>query len=200
MTAAGVRVMDAREPGIAAIDMAHHKLLSKLRLPAKPQGFAVEENGPYMYANTPAAGQVTVLNRKTGAIVGQWKLTEARSNYPLALDEKNHRLFVGCRRPSRLLVLDTSSGKSVASVETGRDADDMSFDPVHKRIYVACGNGVITTVQQLDADHYRKLADTRTASGARNALLVLSLRRVYLAVPRQGMTPAELWVFRLGEE
>ena len=50
-----------------------------------------------------------------------------------------------------MLVFDTTSGKTVAGIETGGDADDMSFDPAGKRIYLACGDGVITTIQQLDA-------------------------------------------------
>jgi DNA-binding beta-propeller fold protein YncE len=187
-----VGMMDADKAGIAVIDIPGRKSLARLKLPAKPQGFVVEEEGARIYANTPGANQVTVLDRRTRAIVAEWRLTEAQSNYPIALDEKNHRLFVACRRPARLLVLDTASGKTVASIETGGDADDMSFDPASKRIYLACGDGVITTIQQVDADQYRKLPDTPTAEGARNSLFAAKLRTLYLAVPRQGNTATQL--------
>jgi DNA-binding beta-propeller fold protein YncE len=123
-------------------------------------------------------------------------LTDPRANYPIALDEKHHRLFVGCRSPAKLLVLDTASGDRVASIGTGGDADDMSFDPVGKCVYIACGDGVITTVQQTDADHYRKLPDTPTAEGARNALFQESLKTFYLAVPRRGSAPAQLRAYQ----
>jgi DNA-binding beta-propeller fold protein YncE len=62
-------------------------------------------------------------------VVAEWKLPEAQGNYPIALNESSHHLFVGCRRPTEVLVLDTASGKPIASVPTGGDADDMSFDP-----------------------------------------------------------------------
>jgi hypothetical protein len=91
-----------------------------------------------------------------------------------------------------LLVLDTASAKTVAGIETGRDADDMAFDPTAKRIYLACGDGVITTIQQVDADQYRKLRDTPTAEGARNLLFVSKLTMLHLAVPRQGNTATQL--------
>jgi DNA-binding beta-propeller fold protein YncE len=191
-----VGMMDAEKAGIAVIDIPGRKMLARLKLPAKPQGFVVEEKGARIYANTPGANQVTVLDRNSRAIVAEWKLTEARSNYPIALEEKNHRLFVGCRRPPRLLVLDTVLGKTVASIETGGDADDMSFDPAAKRIYLACGDGVITTIQQIDANQYRKLPDTPTAEGARNALFVSELTTLYLAVPRQGNTATQLRGYR----
>jgi DNA-binding beta-propeller fold protein YncE len=191
-----VGMMDAEKPGIGVIDVPGRELLARLKLPGKPQGFVLEENGVRIYANTPAAKQVTVLDRNTRAVAAEWKLPEAQSNYPIALDETNQRLFVGCRKPARLLVLDTASGKTLASVETGGDADDMSFDPANKRIYIACGDGVITTVREMDADHYRKLPDTPTARGARNSLLAEDLKTLYLAVLARGSTPAELRAYQ----
>jgi DNA-binding beta-propeller fold protein YncE len=194
-----VGMMDTGKTGIAVIDVPGHKLLAQLKLPAKPQGFVVEAAGTRIYANTPSAEQVTVLDRSTRAVVAGWKLAEAQSNYPIALDEKNHRLFVGCRKPDRLLVLDTASGKTVASVETGGDADDMSFDPAGKRIYLACGDGVITSIQQVDADRYQKLPHTPTAKGARNSLFAAKLKTFYLAVPRQGKTATQLRGYRAND-
>ncbi len=185
-------VMDAAKPGIAIIDARTRQLIETIGLPAKPQGFVLETSGPHLYANTPGARQVTVVDRKKRAIVAQWKLADAQSNYPIALDETNHRLFVGCRRPACLLVLDTASGNTLAKIETGGDADDMSFDAINKRVYLACGDGAISTVVQTDADHYRKDPDTPTAEDARNSLFVPELKTFYLAVPPQKGAAAEL--------
>src|SRR6476469_7477377 len=68
------------------IDLANRKLLGEVKLPAKPQGFAVERGGSRIFANTPQAGQVTVLDRKAQTVVGAWKLGKVRGNYPIALD------------------------------------------------------------------------------------------------------------------
>jgi hypothetical protein len=43
----------------------------------------------------------------------------------MALDAARHRLFVGTRRPPRLLVYDTGTGKQVSTVEAGSDSDDI---------------------------------------------------------------------------
>jgi DNA-binding beta-propeller fold protein YncE len=191
-------LMDADKVGIAVIDAARRTLVAKLKLPAKPQGFEIEQNGSRLYANTPGAGQVTVLDREQNAVVAEWKLTDAESNYPVALDEANHRLFVGCRRPTpRMLVIDTSSGKTVAQVDCGADADDMSFDATHRCAYLACGAGVITGVQQVDADHYRRLPDTPTVAGARNGLFVPELQTFFLAVPGRGNEAGELRAYQM---
>jgi hypothetical protein len=190
-------VMDAAKPGIAVVDAATRQLIDTINLPAKPQGLVLEDNGPHLYANTPGAQQVTVVDRKKRAIVAQWKLNDAKSNYPIALDETNHRLFVGCRRPPYLLVLDTASGKRVAQVETGGDADDMSFDAIGKRIYLACGDGVISAIIQADADHYRKLPDVSTVEDARNSLFVPELKTFFLAVPPHQGAATELREYHL---
>jgi DNA-binding beta-propeller fold protein YncE len=189
-------VMDADKPSIAVIDVPSRKLAAQFKLPARPQGFVVEASGKRIYVNTPAKEQVTVIDRQQQSVVAEWKLSGARSNYPIALDEMNHRLFVACRRPAKLLVLDTSSGNIVDSVETGRDADDMAYDAANKRVYVTCGGGVITTVEQIDADHYRKLADVITADDVRNAQFVVPLKKLYVAVPPHDGAPAELRVYR----
>lgn len=191
-----VGVMDAKNPGIAMIDPAGRKLLQTMKLPARPQGFVLEREGAKLYANTPAAQEVTVLDRDRGTTVAEWKLPQAEGNYPIALDEEGHRLFVGCRRPAQVLVLDTASGKPVASVETGGDADDMSFDPKARRAYLACGEGVISCVQESDGERYDRLADTPTAEGARNSLFVPELDTFYVAIPKHANGPAELSAYR----
>src|SRR5438552_7799654 len=155
-------IQDSAAPAIGVIDLSAHKLLTKIKLPKSAQGFVLEERGARLFANTPGADQVTVIDRDKQVVVAEWKLTEAQSNFPAALDEKNHRLFVGCRRPARLLVFDPWSGKAIASAEIGEDTDDMSFDPATRRIYLACGGNALSVsdryhmwaLRTLPPDHF----------------------------------------------
>lgn len=70
-----------------------------------------------------------------------------------SLDEAHQRLFVGCRRPTRFLVLDTANGKMSASPEIAGDTDDLIYDPARRRVYVTGGQGFIDILQQKDPDH-----------------------------------------------
>ena len=189
-------ITDAAKPAVAVIDVPGRKLLDRIKLPAKPQGFVLDQKGSRLYVNTPAAKQVTVIDCKKQAIAESWPLAEAQGNYPAALDEVNHRLFIGCRRPPKLLVLDTTSGKIVASADCGADTDDMGYDPKAGHIYLACGAGMISVIGQ--ADHYQQLGDVPTRDGARNALFVPELKRLYVAVPGSGASAAELRVYEDG--
>src|SRR5216684_452521 len=104
--------------------------------------------------NVPDDGSVVnVIDRKTGGLT-KWELNGAKANYPMALDEDDHRLFVVTRRPPLLVVLDTDTGKEVARVPVGGSCDDLYFDAERKRIYALGGEGFISVIQQNDPNHY----------------------------------------------
>ena len=181
--------------GALAILDTDGKVLGDIRLAGHPESFQLESAGPRIFVNVPSAGQVAVVDRDKRAVVTTWPVTAARANYPMALDEPHHRLFIGCRNPARLLVYDTESGKLVSSVEVVGDTDDLFYDPPKRRIYVAGGEGFITVLEQQDADRYRQIQRLATAAGARTALLVAELGQLFLAVPHRGSQRAEIRVY-----
>jgi len=61
-------------------------------------------------------------------VVATWSLGDLAANFPMALDEDRKRLYVGCRSPARLLVLDTDTGKPVSVLEISKDVDDVFVD------------------------------------------------------------------------
>jgi hypothetical protein len=113
----------------------------------------------------------------------------------VALDESNHRLFVGCRRPPQLIVFDTTTGHQVASVPISEDTDDLSYNPAHKRVYIACGSGFLDVIQQTAPDTYRPLDRLTTREGARNSCFSPDPAAFYLAVPATTSQPAEIRVY-----
>src|SRR5207302_6502974 len=56
--------------------------------------------------NLPGSRKVAVVDRKTRAVVESWSTGGPLANYPMALNERDHRLFVVTRLPARLIVLD----------------------------------------------------------------------------------------------
>lgn len=171
------------------------KQLGDIRLGGHPESFQLETNGARIFVNVPSAGHVAVVDRVKQTVVATWPVTQARSNYPMALDEEHHRLLVGCRSPARLLVYDTVSGNLVTTVEIVGDTDDLFLDSSTHRVYVAGGEGFITVLEQTDADHYRPLENVATASGARTALFVPELERLFVAVPHRSAQRAEVRIF-----
>jgi hypothetical protein len=109
-------------------------------------------------------------------------MKEAKSNFPMILDEPNHRLFVGCRHPARLLILDMTSGKVLGSVEISGDTDDVFYDAQRKQIYVSCGAGFVDVIKpnETGAQRWDRFP---TVSGARTSFFSPEIGELYLAVP-----------------
>jgi YVTN family beta-propeller protein len=182
---------------IAIIDPREPKKIGDIKLDGHPEAFQLESKGNRVFVNVPGARQIAVVDREKQVVVAKWPVREAEANFPMALDEANHRLFVGCRKPAKLLVLDTKSGKTVASVDCCGDADDLFFDENNKRIYLSGGEGCISVIDQLAPDRYRLSGSQPTAPGARTCIYIPHVA-LYVAVPARGDQRAELRVYGLG--
>ncbi|MGH8165134.1 MAG: hypothetical protein ACREP1_12455, partial [Rhodanobacteraceae bacterium] len=96
---------------VAMLDPGRAQVLSGIGLSAHPEAFQLEKNGPRIFVNVPEAHEVAVIDRHRGEAIAKWSTGNATANFPMALNEKNARLFIGCRSPAKLLVLDTAWGK-----------------------------------------------------------------------------------------
>lgn len=187
---------DQGNAGLGILDAATGDLLQTIKLPDHPESFQLEKSGPRIFVNIPSAGNIVdVVDRTKGKIVATWKLGGAQDNFPMDLDETDHRLFVACRTPPEVLVLDTDSGKIVARVPSVSHADDLWYDAARKRAYVSGGEGFITVIGQEDVNHYRRIAQIKTLPGARTSFLAPSLKRLYLGIWGLGGRAAELRVY-----
>jgi DNA-binding beta-propeller fold protein YncE len=157
-----------------------------------PESFQLESRGSRIFVNVPSKRAVVVIDRTTKAVTATWPLNDVAANYPMALDEEHHRLFVAARRPARLVVLDTASGKRVAQAEIAGDCDDLFYDRDARRLYAIGGEGAVTVLDAGESGSYQQLGTVATAAGARTGLFVPSLKRLYVAVPARGATPAEI--------
>jgi DNA-binding beta-propeller fold protein YncE len=164
------------------------------------ESFQLEKNGSRVFVNVPNDGSVVnVIDRKTGGLT-KWELNGAKGNFPMALDEDDHRLFVVTRAPPLVVVLNTDTGKEVARVRVKGASDDAYFDAARKRIYVICGEGYISVIQQNDPDHYALIENIPTITGARTG--GMSGSNLYVGVPAgaTGATdPAQLWAYGVQE-
>lgn len=191
--AAGRLVVGYGDGGLATL--AEGKVAARVPLPAHPESFQLEAKGPRAFVNVPGARRVVVVDRAKGEVAASWEVPGARDNYPMALDEATHRLFVGCRTPARFVVLDTEKGTSVASVEISGDVDDVFLDAKSDRLYLSCGEGFVDVVARSAGDRFARTARVPTAAGARTCLFDPSDGRLYLAVPHRGAQRAELRVY-----
>jgi len=183
--------------GIAVVNAPDGKQVGSIKLNAHPEAFQLEKNGSRIFVNVPNSRHVAVIDRDKGEVVARWKTDLAFGNFPMALDEANHRLFVGCRLPSKLVVLNTDSGDVVAKIDISGDTDDVFYDAKRHRIYAICGAGKIDVVEQIDPKTYKTSTKIDTAEGARTGLFVAERNALFVAVPHRGSQQAEVRCYEI---
>lgn len=194
--AAAKELYVAAEGGLYRVDPASGKAVRQIAIDGHPESFQLETGGKRVFANLPGlvSSQVVVGDREAGSVVARWSSLGCRSNYPMALDETAMRVFIGCRLPARLAVLDSRSGELTTSVYVVGDTDDLFFDAARQRVYVIGGEGFVDVLQRR-GDAIERTARVATRAGARTGLWVASNGRLYVAVPARDERGAEARVF-----
>jgi DNA-binding beta-propeller fold protein YncE len=179
---------------LTAIDAQKWEQVSTIKLKAHPESFQLEQNGNRIFVNVPDAKHIAVLDRERRNVIATWPMEKFRANFPMAFDETNHRLFVGCRQPARTVVIDTETGKPIADFAISGDTDDLFWDVARKRIYVSCGEGFLDVFSN-DRGTFTRIGQLATRGGARTSYFAPQFSQLYVAVPERGGASAELRIF-----
>ena len=182
--------------GLGLVDASGQKVAT-ISLNSHPESFQLEESGSRIFVNVPKEFTVAVVDRTKHMVIAKWGLDRTFSNYPMALDETDKRLFVGCRLPARLVILNTDSGQVVAKLPVVGDTDDVYVDLTRRFVYVIGGAGAIDVFRMSDPNHYEHIGRTDTASGARTGLFVPGLDRLFVAAPHRGSQAAKVFVYQI---
>jgi YVTN family beta-propeller protein len=181
---------------ISIIDAKTYKQLSDIKLPGHPESFQLDNDTKRIFVNVPDALMIATLDLNRKSITEKWKMKNATSNFPMAFDSKNHRLFIGCRNPAKLLIINSDTGKTINQIDISSDTDDIFYDGSSKQIYISCGGGYIDIVSQIDQDNYKSIARFETRTGARTSLFVPELNQLIIAAPAHSGSEAQLMIYQ----
>jgi DNA-binding beta-propeller fold protein YncE len=194
---AGAKALRNREEGTGGLGFIDSggKTAGEVVIDAHPESFRLEKTGTRLFVNVPDKEEIEAVDVVSRKVVAHWPVTFAKDNFPMALDEAHHRLFVGTRTAPRLLVYDTEGGKEIASAEIAGSSDDLFYDSARGRIYVLTSQGAIDVFQQREADHYDHIARITTPAHTQTGLYVPEWGQLFAAVPSQGDHGAEIHVY-----
>ena len=171
-----------------AIDAATGKVAGSLMLGGKPEGAVADGKGT-IFVNIEDKNEVIAFDAKRLEILAHWPLTGCVDAVSMAFDEKNHRLFVGCR--SRILiVVDSKNGHKLTTLPIGDRVDASAFDPATKLLYASNGDGTVTVIKQESANKYSVVETIKTLPGAKTMAYDAKFRRLYLSAAEYGPVPA----------
>jgi len=194
---AGLIYLGYGSGALAIIDSKKLERVGEIKLKGHPESFQLEKNGDRIFVNVPDRKEVAVIDRKKREVVGEWHAEKFEANFPMALDEANHRVLIGCRKPVPwIFILNSTNGGFVKVHGIAGDTDDLFYDAKRHRLYASCGEGFVVVVSQKDADTYEDRGRIATRAAARTSCFSPELDQIYLAVPKRGNLDAELRVYR----
>jgi YVTN family beta-propeller protein len=182
-----VVVMNGRSKDVMVIDPDTMQVNATVPLGGKLEFAAADPD--HVYVNVEDTGEIASIDAKTWKAQNRWKLEGCEEPSGLAIDTKLNRLFSVCGN-KKMEVVDSTSGKIVATLDTGAGTDAAAFDPGLKYAFASNGEGTLTTVKQESADKYSVSGNVETQRGARTMALDPKSHRIYLVTAELG-PPAE---------
>lgn len=185
-----VFAFNGRTANATVIEAATGEVAGTITLDGKPE-FAVSDARGRVFVNIEDKNTVTVIDAKKLTVESRWPLAPCEEPSGLAIDREHNRLFAGCHN-KLMAVVDSTSGKVVATVPIGEGVDANAFDPGTGLAYASCGDGTLT-VAKADASgkgSYQVVETVATQPGARTMALDEKTHSVVLATAQFGPPPS----------
>jgi len=173
-----VFIMQGDPHNITVIDTRTDSVVTKLALDGQPEFAAVDGNGK-LFVNITDKSEIQKIDTKTAKIDATWPISDCQRPHGLAISPTDHRLFASCVN-SKLLVVDSTDGKIIASLPIGKGSDAAAYDAARKRIFSSNSEGTLSVIQQETPQHYIGLGDVPTRELARTMALDPKTGRVFL--------------------
>ena len=184
---------------VEAVNPDNGKVLGKITFNDNHvEALALEKHGNRLFVNLTQTNKLAVVDRQTMKEIAEWPVPPAQQNAMTALDEATHRLYVVCRKPGMVVVLNSDKGNVIGTQPAPLRADDVMFDSSAHRLYVPGGEGYIGVYDTSDADHLKMIAKVSSAPGAKTGLLLPERHELLLAAsPGDTKAIAKVLTFRI---
>jgi DNA-binding beta-propeller fold protein YncE len=180
---------------ISVFSVDQGKLIDKISIPGNNvESMGIDHIHHRLYVNIRDKKQIGVVDLVTRKVIATWTAPGLQKNTALAVDEKNERIFVAGRNPGIFYVFD-NNGKVVSQKPCANINDDMTWDPVLKRVYVSGTQG-LSIFHQDSPDTYTDIADVPT-NGGKTSFYVPQVKQFYVVHPKTDVDIAGLLVYRV---
>jgi hypothetical protein len=157
-----------------------------IELGGSPEFLAADGHGR-AYVNLMDKNQVAVVDLAARKVIAHWPTAPGGAPVGMAMDREHRRLFIGCRNPQKLIVMNADDGAIIANVPIGAGVDAVQFDA--GSALASCGDGTLTVLGETVPGKFAIVQTVATHAGARTAGLDPLTHTLYL--PTAEFAPAE---------
>ncbi len=157
--------------------------VTTIALDGAPEFLAADGSGK-AYVNLENKDLVAVVDLHTNKVLARWPVAPGGHPVGMAIDPSAHRIFIGCRKPQKMIVMNTETGKIEAALPIGMGNDAAGFDRGHA--FASCGDGTLTVIGK-KGGNFEVEQTVKTALGARTMGLDRTTQQIFL--PTAEMLP-----------
>jgi hypothetical protein len=158
------------------LDVATGKADAAVELGGKPEFLSADGHGK-AYINLVDKDQVAVVDTKAMKVLTKWSTAPGGSPVGMSMDIERHRLFIGCRKPQKLIVMNAADGKVLADLPIGAGVDVTKFDG---DIFASCVDGTLAVARETAADKFEVVQTVQTPRGAKTMGIDSTTHTLYL--------------------
>ena len=170
---------NGRGRSATVIDARTGKVAATIPLGGKPEFAQADVKAGRVFNNIEDTSEVVVIDAKEHEVLHRWPIAPGEEASGMAFDERNHRLFLGCGN-NLMVMMDSTSGKVLATVPIGGGVDANAFDPGTGLAFASCGDGTVTIAHE-DGDTLTVVENLKTERSARTMALDPATHKIYLA-------------------
>lgn len=176
-----VYTFDGRGQTATVFEAATGKVVATIPVGGKPEFAQADPAAGRVYANIEDKNEIIALDTRTHQIVNHWPIAPGEAATGLAIDPAHHRLIIGCRN-ERMVIMDSASGKVIASIDAGKGIDATAFDPGTLLVFASAGgSGTVTIAHEDTPDKFTVVQTLVTERSARTMTLDPLTHKIYLA-------------------
>ncbi len=176
-------LFDERGDTATVIGVKDAKVVATIPLGGRPEFATVDPEADRVYDNLENKSEVAVIDTKTHQVLERWPIAPGESASGMAIDVAHHRLFIGCHN-EKMVMMDDTTGKVLATVPIGGGVDACAFDPGTQLAFASCGAGTTTIAKEESPDKLTVIQVLKTERGARTMALDSVTHNIYLATAK----------------
>ncbi len=182
-----VFTFNARSQDSTVVDAASGKVVGTVPLGGKPE-FPASDGKGKVFVNIEDKSQIAEIDATKLTVLNTWPLAPCEEPSALAIDKAHHRLFAGCHN-KMMAVIDSESGKVVATPPIGEGVDAGRFNPNTQEVFMSCGEGVLTVIHEDSPDKYTVTQNVPTVKAARTMAMDYDSNTAYLVTAQRDAKP-----------
>jgi YVTN family beta-propeller protein len=172
----------------SVIDADSGTVIATIPLGGGPE-FGVSDGQGRVYVNIENKSEIVAIDSRSLKVLSHWSIAPGEEPSGLAMDVQHHRLFSVCRN-KMMMIIDSDSGKVIASLPIGTGVDGCAFDPGTQNAFSSNGEGTFTVVHENSPGSFAVTENATTQRGARTIAVDPTTHFVYTVTAEFGPAPA----------